>query len=37
MTKLKNEYIGEDEEIKNLMEEFLKVEQDNLEEMKKYL
>lgn len=37
VTKMKNEYTGEDEEIKSLIEEFLKVEQDNLEEMKKYL
>lgn len=37
VAKIKNEYQGQDEEIKNLIEEFLKVEQDNLEEMKKYL
>ncbi|MCI8394838.1 MAG: DUF2383 domain-containing protein [Bacilli bacterium] len=37
VAKLKNEYEGTDEEIMELMEHFLKTEQHNLDEMKKYL
>lgn len=37
ITKIKNEYEGEDEELKELIEDFLRVEQNNLEQMKKYL
>ncbi len=37
VTKAKNEYEGEDSEIKNLMDHFIKVLEDNLAEMKKYL
>lgn len=37
VTKIQNEYNGEDEEIKAVIASFLQTEQDNLEEMKKYL
>jgi len=37
VTKIKNEYDGNDPEIKDIIELFLKTEQNNLEEMKKYL
>lgn len=37
VTKIQNEYQGEDTEIKSIIQDFLKTEQDNLEEMKKYL
>ncbi len=37
VTKIKNEYQGEDEEIKELCDNFLKFLEDNLDEMKKYL
>ena len=37
ITKIKNEYNGSDEEIKNLIDEFLKTMEQNLEDMKKYL
>lgn len=37
VTKIKNEYSNEDKEITALIEEFLQTEQNNLEEMKKYL
>ena len=37
VAKLKNEYEGTDEEIMELMEHFLKTEQQKIDEMKKYL
>jgi len=37
VTKAKNDYQGEDQEIKNLMDSILKTEENNVEEMKKYL
>lgn len=37
VTKIQNEYNGNDEEIKELIANFLKTEEANVEEMKKYL
>ena len=37
VTKIKNEYQGDDEEIKEMIERFLATEQHNLDEVKKYL
>lgn len=37
VTKIKNEYQGNDEEIKDLINKFLDTEQHNLDEIKKYL
>ena len=37
ITKIKNEYNGTDEEIKNIIDDFLKTMEQNLEDMKKYL
>ena len=37
ITKIKNEYNGTDEEIKNIIDDFLKTMGQNLEDMKKYL
>ncbi len=37
VTKIKNEYQGNDEEIKDLINQFLDTEQHNLDEIKKYL
>lgn len=37
VTKIRNEYQGNDEEIKEIIDHFLDTEQHNLDEMKKYL
>jgi hypothetical protein len=37
VTKIKNEYQGDDEEIKEMIDRFLATEQHNLDEVKKYL
>lgn len=37
VTKIKNEYQGDDEEIKEMIDHFLATEQHNLDEVKKYL
>lgn len=37
VTRVKNEYQNDDEEIKNLVDDFLKVLENNIEQMKKYL